>query len=148
MDGNSIPIDTTDARILGEMRDDARISWRELGDRVHLAPTSVAERVRRLEQQGVISGYHTRVDPASVGRTVRAIVDVSLVPGDGVDGFEAHLTARDEVVFAAYVTGTADYTIMVECVGAAGLDQFVRWLRADERVARTESQLVLRSIVG
>jgi Lrp/AsnC family leucine-responsive transcriptional regulator len=141
-------LDPVDARILGEMRDHARISWRELGDRVHLAPTSVAERVRRLEQHGVITGYETRIDPASVGRTVRAIVDVSLVPGDSADAFEAQISARDEVVFAAYVTGSADYRVMVECVGADGLDHFVRWLRADEVVARTESQLVLRTIVG
>ncbi len=115
---------------------------------MHLAPTSVAERVRRLEQQGVITGYETRIDSASVGRTVKAIVDVSLVPGDGADAFEARITARDEVVFAAYVTGSADYRVMVECAGAEGLDHFVRWLRADEVVARTESQLVLRTIVG
>jgi Lrp/AsnC family leucine-responsive transcriptional regulator len=55
---------------------------------------------------------------------------------------------RDEVVMAAYVTGSADYTIVVECVGADGLDAFVRWVRADEAVARTESKLMLRSIVG
>ncbi len=148
MDNISSALDDLDTRILGEMRDHARISWRELGDRVHLAPTSVAERVRRLEQQGVITGYETRIDPASVGRTVRAIVDVSLVPGDGADAFEARISARTEVVFAAYVTGSADYRVMVECAGAEGLDHFVRWLRADEVVARTESQLVLRTIVG
>jgi Lrp/AsnC family leucine-responsive transcriptional regulator len=147
MDIISTNIDAMDARILGEMRHHARISWRELGDLVHLAPTSVAERVRRLEQQGVITGYEVRIDSAMVGRTVRAIVDVSLVPGDGADAFEARVAARDEVVFAAYVTGSADYKVIVECVGAEGLDQFVRWLRADEVVARTESQLVLRTIV-
>lgn len=141
-------LDATDTRILGEIRGNARITWRELGDRVHLAPTSVAERVRRLEQQGVITGYETRIDPASIGRTVRAIVDVSLVPGDGAEAFEAQIIARDEVVFAAYVTGSADYRVMVECAGADGLDRFVRWLRADAVVARTESQLVLRTIVG
>ena len=141
-------MDPVDTRILGEMRNHARISWRELADRIHLAPTSVAERVRRLEEHGVITGYETRIDPASVGRTVRAIVDVSLVPGDGADAFEAQIIARDEVVFAAYVTGSADYRVTVECIGAEGLDRFVRWLRANEVVARTESQLVLRTIVG
>ena len=148
MDEVSFALDALDKRILGEMQDEARISWRELGDRVHLAPTSVAERVRRLEHAGVITGYGTRIDPARVGRTVRAIVDVSLVPGDGADAFEARIIAREEVVFASYVTGSADYKIIVECVGADGLDRFVRWLRADEVVARTESQLVLRTIVG
>lgn len=148
MDAQSTGLDSIDTRIIGEMRNDARISWRALGDRVHLAPTSVAERVRRLEQQGIITGYEVRVDPARVGRTVRAVVDVSLVPGDGADAFEQRVTARDEVVFAAYVTGSADYKIIVECAGAEGLDAFVRWLRADDVVARTESQLVLRTIVG
>lgn len=148
MDAQSTSLDPIDTRIIGEMRNDARISWRALGDRVHLAPTSVAERVRRLEQQGIITGYEVRVDPARVGRTVRAVVDVSLVPGDGADAFEQRVAARDEVVFAAYVTGSADYKVIVECGGAEGLDAFVRWLRADEVVARTESQLVLRTIVG
>ncbi|MFT6813959.1 MAG: Lrp/AsnC family leucine-responsive transcriptional regulator, partial [Ilumatobacter sp.] len=54
MDVQYSALDAIDARILAEMRHDARISWRELGDRVHLAPTSVADRVKRLEQQGVI----------------------------------------------------------------------------------------------
>ncbi len=146
MEVESSVLDAIDLRILAEMRHDARISWRELGDRVHLAPTSVAERVRRLEAAGVITGYQARIDPAALGRSVRAIVDVSLVPGDGADAFEARLTARDEVVFAAYVTGSADYKVIVECAGAPGLDAFVRWVRADEVVARTESQLILRTI--
>lgn len=147
MDAQPSALDPVDLRILGQMRSDARISWRELGDRVHLAPTSVAERVRRLESAGVILGYDTRIDAAALGRTARAIVDVSLVPGDGADAFEERLAGRDEVVFAAYVTGSADYKVVVECEGASGLDAFVRWVRADPVVARTESQLVLRTIV-
>jgi Lrp/AsnC family leucine-responsive transcriptional regulator len=147
VDAQSTTLDALDLRILGEMRSDARMSWRELGDRVHLAPTSVAERVRRLEASGVIVGYEARIDPAALGRTVRAVVDVSLVPGDGADAFERRLAAREEVVFAAYVTGSADYKVVVECEGAPGLDAFVRWVRADEVVARTESQLILRTIV-
>lgn len=141
-------IDRIDREILDLLRTDARISWRELGDRVHLSPTSVADRVRRLERSGVIRGYGVRVDPAALGRTVRAVVDVSLGAGDQVDRFEAALAGRDEVTFAAYVTGTADYSILVECQGAEGLDAFVRWLRADAGVARTESKLLLRVVVG
>ena len=141
-------LDPIDARIVGILRFNGRISWRELADRVHLAPSSVADRVRRLEERGVIAGYSARIDPAAVGRTVRAVVDVSLVPGDQADAFEARLEARDEVIMAAYVTGSADYTIVAECAGAEGLDAFVRWVRADEAVGRTESKLMLRSVVG
>jgi Lrp/AsnC family leucine-responsive transcriptional regulator len=148
MDEESQVIDDLDRRILAEMQINGRISWRELGDRVHLAATSVAERVSRLEQAGVIKGYRATVDSAALGRSVRAVVDVSLGPGDVADAFEVRLADRDEVVFAAYVTGSSDYTVVVECEGADGLDAFVRWVRADESVARTESKLILRSIAN
>jgi Lrp/AsnC family leucine-responsive transcriptional regulator len=141
-------IDHLDREILGALRRDARISWRELGELVHLSATSVADRVRRMERAGIIDGYTVRVDPAALGRTVRAVVDVSLGTGDQVDRFEAALAERDEVTFAAYVTGTADYSINVECEGAEGLDAFVRWLRADAGVARTETKLLLRVVAG
>jgi Lrp/AsnC family leucine-responsive transcriptional regulator len=148
MPHESSGLDATDLRILRVMQDDARISWRELGEIVHLSPTSVADRVRRMERDGVIEGYRVRVDPEALGRTVRAVVDVSLAAGDQVDDFEARLAQRDEVTFAAYVTGTADYSIIVECEGAEGLDTFVRWLRADAGVARTETKLLLRVVSG
>lgn len=112
---------------------------------MHLSPTSAADRVRRLERDGVIDGYGVRVDPAALGRTVQAVVDVKLGPGD-VDEFEARLAQRDEVTFAAYVTGTADYSINVACEGADGLDRFVRWLRSEAGVASTETKLLLRVV--
>jgi Lrp/AsnC family leucine-responsive transcriptional regulator len=148
MASESSILDQIDRRILGILRDDARISWRKLGEQVHLSPTSAADRVRRMERDGVIEGYGVRVDPSALGRTVRAVVDASLGPGDQVDRFEARLAQRDEVTFAAYVTGTADYSIIVECEGAEGLDTFVRWLRADAGVARTETKLLLRVVAG
>lgn len=141
-------IDRIDQRIIDELREDARISWRELADRVHLAPSSVADRVRRLEERGLIRGYSAQVDPAAFGRSVRAVIDVGLPPALDPAVFEAKLTARDEVAFAAYVTGESDYTIVVDCAGAAGLDGFIRWLKAEAGVARTESKFVLRPIVG
>jgi Lrp/AsnC family leucine-responsive transcriptional regulator len=146
MASNSSILDDIDRRMLGILRDNARISWRELGERVHLSPTSAADRVRRMERDGVIEGYAVRVDPSALGRTVRAVVDASLGPGDQVDRFEERLAQREEVTFAAYVTGTADYSIIVECEGAEGLDAFVRWLRADAGVARTETKLLLRVV--
>lgn len=145
MTTDSSTLDAVDLRILRELDRDARISWRELGEAVHLSPTSVADRVRRLERNGVIEGYTVRVDPAALGRTVRAVVDVSLGPGE-VDEFESRLAGRAEVAFAAYVTGTADYTILVECEGPEGLDTFVRWLRSDAGVASTETKLLLRVV--
>ncbi len=146
MTGESLVLDTIDRRIVGHLRAEGRISWRELADRVHLAPSSVADRVRRMEAAGVIQGYAARIDPAALGRNVRAVVDVGLPPGADPAAFEARLAEREEVALAMYVTGPADYTIIVDCEGAEGLDSFIRWLKADAGVARTESKFVLRPI--
>ncbi len=146
MAAESSALDGIDQRIIGVLRSEGRISWKELADRVHLAPSSVADRVRRLEAVGVIQGYAARIDPAAFGRSVRAVVDVALPPGADPAAFEARLAEREEVELAMYVTGPADYTIIVDCAGAEGLDAFVRWLKADAGVARTESKFVLRPI--
>ncbi|MEY2754461.1 MAG: hypothetical protein RJB65_819 [Actinomycetota bacterium] len=141
-------LDSIDRTIIGILVDDGRISWKELGDRVHLAPSSVADRVRRLETLGVIAGYSARIDRGALGLRVRAVIDVALPPGADPSAFEDLLRDREEVELAVYVTGPADYTLIVDCAGAEGLDDVIRWLKADAGVARTESKFVLRPVIG
>ena len=69
-------MDAVDGRILAELQADARLSHNELSRRVNLSAPSVAERVRRLIDGGVITGYSARIDPAAVGRAVQAFVQL------------------------------------------------------------------------
>ena len=69
-------LDATDWRILDELQADGRLSYNELGRRVSLSPPAVAERVRRLEDLGVIVGYQARVDPARAGLPLTAFVQM------------------------------------------------------------------------
>ena len=66
--------DAIDWLLLDELQRDGRLSYNELARRINLSAPAVAERVRRLEQAGVITGYHAHVDPARAGRTVEALV--------------------------------------------------------------------------
>ncbi|MBX6355274.1 MAG: Lrp/AsnC family transcriptional regulator [Micromonosporaceae bacterium] len=70
-------MDAMDWALLAELQADARLSFSELSRRVHLSPPAVAERVRRLEQSGVITGYHAHVDLAKAGRGVVAMIRMS-----------------------------------------------------------------------
>ncbi|WP_036333664.1 Lrp/AsnC family transcriptional regulator [Microbispora sp. ATCC PTA-5024] len=70
-------MDDMDWALLRELQVDARLSFSELSRRVHLSPPAVAERVRRLEESGVISGYHARVDLTRTGWPVMAIIRMS-----------------------------------------------------------------------
>jgi Lrp/AsnC family leucine-responsive transcriptional regulator len=79
----SVPLslDPTDRKIIGELMRDGRVSVAELGRRVNLSPPSVAERMRRLERDGVITGYRAEVDPRRLGYALTAIVRIKPAPG-------------------------------------------------------------------
>jgi Lrp/AsnC family leucine-responsive transcriptional regulator len=70
-------LDAVNRRILGELQTDARLSMAELGRRVSLSAPAVAERVQRLEQAGVITGYRAEVDPKAIGFPIAVVVRVA-----------------------------------------------------------------------
>jgi len=72
----SMLLDPINRRLLAALQADARLSTAELARRVSLSPPAVAERVRRLEESGVITGYHADVDPRAIGYPIAAVVRV------------------------------------------------------------------------
>ncbi|WP_207782013.1 Lrp/AsnC family transcriptional regulator [Phytoactinopolyspora limicola] len=70
-------VDEMDWAILRELQDNARLSYNEVSRRVHLSPPAVAERARRLEESGVITGYHAHIDPGAVGWVITAFIRLS-----------------------------------------------------------------------
>jgi Lrp/AsnC family leucine-responsive transcriptional regulator len=80
--GVNLPsLDPTDRKIVGELTSDGRVSLAELGRRVNLSSPAVAERVRRLERIGVITGYRAEIDPRLLGYQLTAIVRIKPAPG-------------------------------------------------------------------
>jgi Lrp/AsnC family transcriptional regulator, leucine-responsive regulatory protein len=71
-----LALDATDRHIIGELAQDGRISFAELARRVSLSSPAATERVRRLEQLGVITGYRAQIDPRALGYALTAIVRV------------------------------------------------------------------------
>jgi Lrp/AsnC family leucine-responsive transcriptional regulator len=74
-------LDEIDRRIICELGQDGRVSFAELGRRINLSPPTVAERVQRLERNGVITGYRAELDPRALGYPLTAIVRVKPAPG-------------------------------------------------------------------
>jgi Lrp/AsnC family leucine-responsive transcriptional regulator len=74
-------LDATDWRILRELQQDGRLSYNELGRRVALSAPAAAERVRKMEDRGIITGYAAHVDPAQVGLPLLAFIQLRCDPG-------------------------------------------------------------------
>jgi Lrp/AsnC family leucine-responsive transcriptional regulator len=74
-------LDQTDWRIITELQRDGRVSYNQLGRRINLSPPAVAERVRRLEELGVIAGYQAQIDPARAGLPLTAFVQMRCAHG-------------------------------------------------------------------
>lgn len=74
-------LDPTDWAIIGQIQQDARLSFNQIAKRVNLSAPSVAARIRRLEEAGVIEGYHARITPAAAGLPLTAFIQLHCHPG-------------------------------------------------------------------
>lgn len=139
-------LDPIDTALVDALCDAGRASYQELGKRIGLSPTATADRVRRLQARGVITGYRAVLDPTLLGRTVEAVIDVRLENGADRSVFAAALRARPSVVEAAHVTGHYDYLLRVFCSGTADLDELLTALKEEAGVVETQTRLLLHRI--
>jgi Lrp/AsnC family leucine-responsive transcriptional regulator len=107
-----VPVDRTDWRLLEELQRDGRASFADLARAVAMSPSAVAERVRRLEEAGVIAGYRATVDPERVGLQVMAFVRLRYPTGN-YRPFHALLDSTPEIVEAHHVTGEDCFVLKV-----------------------------------
>ena len=106
-------LDRLDRRILNELQADGRITNAELAARIGLAPTSMSDRLRRLQKAGYIIGFAARVDPHMVGLGLLVFVEVSLdkTTPDAFDKFSRAVRLAHEVLECHMVAGGFDYLV-------------------------------------
>jgi Lrp/AsnC family leucine-responsive transcriptional regulator len=118
----SHPLDALDWSILRELQENARLSYAEIGRRVGLSAPAVTERVRSLEESGVIAGYGARVRPERVGRPVSAFIRLRLRAGNLEEVVE--LARSHEAVSACHrVTGDDDLIMRVRATSVNRLEE-------------------------
>ena len=136
-------MDAIDQALIEALRADARASYAELGRAVGMSGPSVAERIARMEQGGVITGYHAAVDPAALGLSVAAIVGVHLSDTSDQDAVTTALSDLEEVEDCWFVAGDESFLVKVRVPDVAGLERTLSRLRRIRGVARTRTTVVL-----
>jgi Lrp/AsnC family leucine-responsive transcriptional regulator len=138
-------IDDRDREILRVLLRNGRAPFAELGRAAALSPHAAADRMRRLERMGIITGFTATIDPGGVGRGLDALIDVRLLPGTDPDDFERVASRISAVREVAFVTGRSDYHVRVSCEDADDLNHTIRTLRQQAGAAVTETRIVMRS---
>ncbi|AHC47065.1 winged helix-turn-helix transcriptional regulator [Achromobacter xylosoxidans] len=106
-------LDRIDLKILDILQREGRISVTELAERVSLSATPCSDRIKRMEREGVISGYHARVNPAALGKNLLVFLEIKLSAksGDVFDKVKKELLYVPEVMECHLVSGDFDYLV-------------------------------------
>lgn len=140
-------MDDLDSRILDMLQRNGRTTQSELSEAVGRSQPAVAERIRKLEERGVITGYAARVDPAKLGKDITAFIGVSIEHPKFFEGFAKKVLAMPEVQEAHRVAGQDSYILKVRTTNTKTLDTLlVETLRTIQGVTRTHTTIVLSSI--
>ncbi len=118
-------LDETGWHILEALQENARLSFSELGQRVGLSSPAVAERVRRLEDAGIITGYRAEVNTAKIGYPITAIIRISNSPGERCTRMTASTQAIPEVLECYRVTGSDSLIMKVMAASVEHLELLI-----------------------
>lgn len=140
-------MDDVDSRIVDLLQTDARLTQAQIAKRVGLSQPSVADRIRKLEEQHVITGYAAKVDPRKLGKDVTAFIGVSIGHPKHFDHFAKRVMGLEEILECHRVAGQDSYLLKVRTENTGTLDRLlVERLRTLPGVTRTHTTIVLSSI--
>jgi DNA-binding Lrp family transcriptional regulator len=138
-------LDSTDRAILEVLLIDGRLSQREVAKRVGVAQGTVTNRLRRLEEMGIIQGYEVRLDAERLGWEMTVIAGLRIEKGRMID--VQRTIARDARVFAVYdVTGDYDSMVLARVRNRADLDDLTKTVLTIEHVTRSHTHVVLNTV--
>jgi Lrp/AsnC family leucine-responsive transcriptional regulator len=139
--------DKTDRQILHSLMADGRKPWSDLASELKLSPPAAADRVRRLEQNGVIQGYRAVIDPGHIGCHLTAFVAVTLERPQHRDRFLKKIRNLAEVQECHHVAGDDDYLLKVRCENTRHLDRIISMnMKSLPGIVRTRTTIVMDTI--
>ena len=150
-DVREVEIDDVDRRILAALHADARIPNSALAEAAGIAPSTCHGRVRRLQDLGVIRGFHADIDPAAIGLPLQAMVSVKLQAGarGKIRTFIQQIRRKHQVIDVYFLAGADDFILHVAARDTDDLRSFVvDNLNADADVAGTQTSLIFEHLRG
>jgi Lrp/AsnC family transcriptional regulator for asnA, asnC and gidA len=141
----SLNLDHIDQSLLKALQEDARRSQRDLAKVVGISQGTVANRLRRLEEEGVILGYQVKINPEKIGYGMTIMAGLRIVKGKMIE--VQHKISSDPRVFAVYdVTGDWDSIVLARVKNRQDLDNLTKTVFTLDGVARSFTHVVLNTV--
>lgn len=136
-------LDETDRKILALLVENGRISFAEIGRRINLSLPAAADRVRRLEDMGIIEGYQAKINHKKLGFPITVFVELT-IPPTSYHHAKAHIEATPEIVEAHHVAGELSLMLKLQLADLADLEPILEKLN---RPGQSKSIVVLSTVV-
>ena len=136
-------IDEIDAKILEILQKSGRTRRNDLAEAVGLSLPSVSDRLRKLEEHGIVTGYFATVDPKKLGRDITAFIFVTVDSSKHYTAFLEHAHGLDEILECHAITGEGSHLLKVRTTNTASLERLLAKIQAWNGVTATRTNMVL-----
>jgi DNA-binding Lrp family transcriptional regulator len=142
-------LDNIDLKILKILQQNSKITNLDLSKKIGLSPAPTLERVKKLENSGIIESYHAQISPASIGLSVKTFVLVSLAwqKENALDNFISKVHQIDEIVECYIITGEADFLMKLVCKDIPTYEKLLfKTLSKIEEIERLKTLMTLSTV--
>lgn len=136
-------MDDIDVKILETLQKNGRTRRNDLAESVGLSLPSVSERLRKLEEAGIITGYYAKLDAKKLGKDITAFIHVTVDSSKHYGQFIEHAQNVDEIMECHAITGEGTHVLKVRTANTAALEKLLAKIQAWAGVTRTHTNLVL-----
>lgn len=139
-------MDIIDIKILNILKENARTKASAIADEIDLSISAVTERIKKLEQSGVIDKYTLIVNQKKIGNDISAVMEVSIDHPNHIDSFINFVNGTPNIISCYCVTGDYDFILKIMIDSSEGLEQLYRMVKGFEGVKATKTYIILKNI--
>ncbi|MCK9409125.1 MAG: Lrp/AsnC family transcriptional regulator [Bacteriovoracaceae bacterium] len=139
-------LDDIDITLLDILQKNGRTRRNDLAQAVDLSIPSVSERLKKLEENGIIIGYTTIIDPKKVGKDITAFITVTVDSSKHYNSFLDHAKTTDEILEIHSVTGTGTHLIKIRTENTSSLEKLLSKIQAWSGIVNTTTSIVLSTM--
>lgn len=139
-------MDIIDVEIINILQENARTSVSDISKKVNLSPPAVADRIRKMVENGIIREFTTILEPNLNGRELEALLFVTLRRTESAPKFMKMVDTEQDILACYYLTGDYDYLMKISTKNTISLEKLIAKIKNLHEFARTRTIIILKTI--